>query len=46
LLFKVDRVNSESDHAERGVQGTESLQTIGCVTIIMRQEDSKDKCFS
>jgi hypothetical protein len=39
----VNRVNSESEYAKRGVQGTESLQTTGCVTIIRRKEGSIDK---
>jgi hypothetical protein len=48
-LLKGDKVNSESEHAGGGEQGTETLQSKGCITIIIRQEDSmywKDKCFS
>jgi hypothetical protein len=47
-LLKGNKVNSESKHAGREVQGTETLQSKGCITIIMRQEYIlywKDKGF-
>jgi hypothetical protein len=36
LLLKGDKVNAESEHAGRGVQGTITLQSKGCITVIMR----------